>query len=74
MQREVDYDYEFEFESEDGLPLLPEKMTRDGGLYVLPNGKLLPPGAYATSDGGGLIYEPQALGSWASRLAQCTEE
>lgn len=61
MAYDVDYDYEFE-EAEDGSVLLPDGMTMDGELYVLPNGKYLPQGAYRMKDGCDLIYEPPQLG------------
>lgn len=46
----------------------------DGNLYVPPNGRYLPSGAYKTRDGSDLIYEPNQLTPWAGMLARCTEE
>lgn len=75
MTYDVDYDYEFECpDGQDGLPLLPDGLTMDGNLYVLPNGGCLPSGAYKTRDGSDLIYEPNQLTPWAGMLARCTEE
>ena len=45
----------------------------DGNLYVLPNGKYLPSGAYWRVDGSALIYEPHELSPFADMLANCTE-
>ena len=72
MKREIDYDYQFEVD--DGFDLLPKGMTLEGDLYVLPNGKYLPPGGYMYDDGSTLIYEPRELSPWKDMLAQCTEE
>ena len=75
MTYDVDYDYEFECpDGQDGLPLLPDGLTMDGNLYVLPNGRCLPSGACKTRDGSDLIYEPNQLTPWAGMLARCTEE
>ena len=57
-----------------GLRILPEGLTKDAdGLYVLPNGKYLPCGAYEMPDGGHLIYEPFQLSSFADMLAGIDE-
>ena len=72
MTYDIDYDYPFEH-GEGGVPLLPRGVTEDGELYVLPNGKYLPPGAYFTSDGCSLIYEPHALNPFADMLTQFKE-
>lgn len=37
MAYNIDYDYDFRTD-ETGLPYLPDGMTMDGNLYVLPNG------------------------------------
>ena len=75
MTYDVDYDYEFEYpDGQDELPLLPGGLTMDGNLYVLPNGRCLPSGAYKTRDGSDLVYEPNQLTPWAGMLARCTEE
>ncbi len=60
MEYEVDNNYQFETD-DNGTPYLPQDMTRDGNLYVLPNGKYLPCGFYICEDGSGLIYEPREL-------------
>lgn len=73
MAYEVDNDYRFRRDEGD-VPYLPDGMTMDGNLYVLPNGKYLPRGMYRTEDGGSLIYEPPQLSPWADMLAACTEE
>ncbi|MGN0072008.1 MAG: hypothetical protein ACI361_09285 [Atopobiaceae bacterium] len=70
---DVDNEYEFEM-SDEGLPVLPEGMTRDGELLVLPNGKYLPQGAYALKDGSSLIYEPFELSPFASMLSEGREK
>ena len=76
MKHDVDHDYPFEYpDGEDGLPLVPDGVTKDkDGLYILPNGRYLPSGAYQYRDGARLIYEPRQLSPWADMLAQCTEE
>ena len=56
----IDEDYPFEMAPGD-VPILPDGMTERGELYVLPNGKLLAPGAYLMEDGRMLIYEPAEL-------------
>ena len=68
MAYNIDYDYDFRID-ETGLPYLPDGMTMDGNLYVLPNGKYLPNGCYRLSDGGHLIYEPKELSPVADMLA-----
>ena len=73
MGYDVDHDFDFQ-KDEGGVPYLPDGVTEDGNLLVLPNGKYLPRGYYRTEDGGGLIYEPPQLSSWADMLAACTEE
>ncbi len=60
MEYEVDEDYPFE-RDEWGLPYLPQGLKRVNGLYVLPNGKYLPTGAYLMKDESTLIYEPREL-------------
>ena len=72
MKREIDYDYPFEVDG--GFEPLPKGMTLEGDLYVLPNGKYLPPGGYMCDDGSTLIYEPRELSHWKDTLVQCTEE
>lgn len=75
MTYDVDYDYEFEYpDGQDGLPLLPDGLTMDGNLYVLPNGRYLPSGAYKTRVRSDLIYEPNQLTPWAGMLARFAEE
>lgn len=75
MTYDVDYDYEFEYpDGQGGLPLLPDGLTMDGNLYVLPNGRYLPSGACKTRGGSDLIYEPNQLTPWAGMLAHCAEE
>lgn len=53
-----------------GMPFFPNGMTRDGNLYVLPDGRYLPCGVYATPDGGSLIYEPSELSFFGQMLEQ----
>lgn len=72
MKYDVDYDYEFEVD-ELGFPFLPDGLIERGNLYILPNGKYLPSGAYTTKDGGSLIYEPMELSPYAEMLAQFRE-
>lgn len=72
MAYDVDHDYSFR-EDEGGFPYLPEGMTERDGLYVLPNGRYLPPGSYRTSDGGHLIYEPHELSSFSAMLKECVK-
>lgn len=71
------YDVDHEFESTEGgysLPVLPDGLTRDReGLYLLPSGKYLPPGAYRCADGSELIYEPPQLSPYADMLADFRE-
>ena len=69
MAYDIDYDYPFKHGELD-VTLLPQGVTMDGELYVLPNGKYLPPGAYRMPDGSDLIYEPHALSPFADMLAQ----
>ncbi len=69
MAYDVDYDFDFK-RSENDMPYLPENLTMDGNLYVLPNGKYLPSGCYITNDGGHLIYEPPQLSPFSDMLAQ----
>lgn len=59
MKYVIDYDYEFETD-EDGLDILPTNLTKNNGLYVLPNGKYLPSGIYSDGDST-IIYEPWEL-------------
>lgn len=74
MEREIDYEYEFQID-DCGTPIFPNGVTEDEDeLYVLPNGKYLPPGCYSFEDGSLLIYEPHALGLFAEMLANCVEE
>ena len=57
-----------------GLKVFPDGLTRDAdGLYVLPNGKYLPSGAYEMADGSHLIYEPFQLSPFAEMLASIDE-
>ena len=72
MRYDIDYDYEFR-EDEFGTPYLPDGLTMDGNLYVLPNGRYLPPDCYRTEDGGHLIYEPPQLSPFADALASFVE-
>ena len=72
MAYDVDYDYPFDH-GEGDVTLLPRGVTEDGELYVLPNGKYLPPGVYRMSDGCDLIYEPHALSPFSDMLAQFRE-
>lgn len=72
MSYDVDYDYALR-EDDQGVPYLPDGMTMDGNLYVLPNGKYLPRGLYRTEDGGHLIYEPKELSPFADMLASFSE-
>lgn len=69
MGYDIDYDFEFETD-EHGMPYLPDGLTRDGRLYVLPNGKYLPSGAYLMRDGSSLIYEPHELSPFADMLRE----
>lgn len=72
MAYDVDYEYRFR-EDETGVPYLPDGLSEDGGLYVLPNGRYLPSGCYRTADGGHLIYEPPALSPFADMIASFNE-
>ena len=69
MAYDIDWDAEFD-EDEFGSPILPDDVSWDGNLCVLPNGRYLPPGCYRTSDGGDLIYEPHELSMFADMLSQ----
>lgn len=69
MKYDIDENYPFQ-ENENGLPLMPNGTTIDGELYVLPNGRYLPTGAYALADGSTLIYEPIELSPYADMLSQ----
>lgn len=68
MSYDVDNEYEFKLD-ETGLPVLPDGLTMEGNLYVLPSGKFLPRGTYRTNDGGHLIYEPPQLSPFADMIA-----
>ena len=68
MAYEVDDEYRFELD-EFGTPKLPDGLTSEGNLYILPNGKYLPRGVYRTGDGGHLIYEPAQLSPYADMIA-----
>lgn len=72
MGYDIDDDYPFET-TESGWSVFPEGMTKDGNLYVLPNGRYLPQGAYMMKDGSTIIYEPRELSPFADLLAKCTE-
>lgn len=72
MAYDVDYDYDFR-EDANGFPYLPDGLTMRGNLYVLPNGRYLPPGMYITPDDGSLIYEPKELSPFADMLASLSE-
>lgn len=72
MAYDVDNECEFR-EDQYGRSYLPSGLTMDGNLYVLPNGKYLPPGAYWRVDGSAIIYEPHELSPFADMLANCTE-
>lgn len=73
MKYEVDENYPFE-QDENGCNIFPDNMTLDGNLYILPNGKYLPPGFYVKTDGWNIIYEPRALSPYADMLTRFTEE
>lgn len=73
MGYDIDHDYPFETAGDGGLPYLPDGMTMDGNLYVLPNGKYLPSGSYRTVDGGWVIYDPPQLSPYAEMIAQFNE-
>lgn len=73
MGYDVDYDYQFAM-TDSGFNILPDGLTEDGNLYVLPSGRYLPPGVYRMDDGSTLIYEPRQLDPMADILACCTEE
>ena len=74
MEREVDYECEFQLDEYE-TSILPSGLTMDDDdLYVLPNGKYLPPGCYALENGELLLYEPHKLSPFADMLAACTEE
>ncbi len=60
---DIDYDFPF-VEGPDGLPLLPDDVIMDGDLYVLPNGRYMPPGVYLLHDDGLLLYEPRLFEAW----------
>ncbi len=69
MKRELASIEEFPTD-EYGMPFFPNDMTKDGSLYVLPDGRYLPCGVYATQDGGSLIYEPSELSFFGQMLKQ----
>lgn len=73
LEREVDEEYPFKTDDYD-TPYLPDGLTKDGDLYVLPNGKYLPRGVYRMQNGGTLLYEPKRLDPFAELLRGCTEE
>ena len=70
VKREVDECYPF-YTDDHGMPYLPKGVRMDGELYILPNGKYLPSGAYLVDDGSTLIYEPHELSPFADMLASC---
>lgn len=69
MKREMASIEEFPTD-EYGMPFFPNDMTKDGNLYVLPDGRYLPCGVYTTQDGGSLIYEPSELSFFGQMLKQ----
>ena len=73
MSYDVDYDYEFA-EDEFGTPLWPDGVKWVENLCVLPNGRYMPHGYYATSDGGHIIYEPKKLSPFADMLAEFRQQ
>lgn len=73
MGYDIDYEYEFDLDN-DGLKIIPEGTKMTGDLYVLPNGKYMPPGVYSDGNGMNIIYEPRMLSPWADAIAECTEE
>lgn len=73
MEYDVDNDYSFKKDVW-GLPYLPEGLKRVNGLYVLPNGKYLPCGAYLLQDGTTLIYEPRELSFFGRMLKRVRKE
>lgn len=51
MERKVANIDEFQVD-ENGIPLFPAGLKEEANLYVLPDGRYLPCGAYRTEDGG----------------------
>lgn len=69
MAYDVDHEYEFRTD-ESGVPFLPDDLKSDDNLFILPNGKYLPPGLYHLPDGSELLYEPQQLSPYADMPSQ----
>lgn len=69
MERKVANIDEFQVD-ENGIPLFPVGLKEEASLYILPDGRYLPCGAYRTADGDSLIYEPFELSTFGQMLAQ----
>lgn len=67
MEYEVDDNYPFK-KDDWGLPYLPKGLKKVNGLFILPNGKYLPCGAYLLEDDTTLIYEPRELSFFGRML------
>ena len=72
MERKIANIDEFQMD-ENETPILPTGLRKEGNLYVLPDGRYLPCGAYRTADGGSIIYEPSGLSFFGQMLAQFKE-
>ena len=51
MKYDVDYDFPYE-RTKEGTPIVPAGTYEQDGLYVLPNGRYMPPGAYYDPERG----------------------
>ncbi len=72
MERKIANIDEFKMD-ENETPILPTELREEENLYVLPDGRYIPCGAYRTEDGGSLIYEPFELSTFEQMLAQFKE-
>ncbi|MEE1275002.1 MAG: hypothetical protein UHI81_10945 [Olegusella sp.] len=74
MEYDVDYDYHYEL-SDGGLRIIPKGTVVVGELYVLPNGRYMPPGIYRDPGSGmDIIYEPWALSPFRGFVVDGTED
>lgn len=65
---DIDYDYEFQ-QTDEGFDIIPKGCKLDDGLYVLPNGRYMPPGVYYDAESGmDVIYEPFKLSPMYEKL------
>lgn len=72
MERKIANIDEFRM-NENEVPMLPAGLRAEENLYVLPDRRYLPCGAYGIADGGSLIYEPSGLSFFGQMLAQFKE-